>query len=293
MTEERTDGGDGLFGCPMCGGRGAIDVEVPEVKEGEVQLLQIPRVRPCSCVYVNRLLLNLNRGWKAAAKAPKLPESPLADLTKKSVWVTSSPLTMQAHVKHVALRQSPNWDFVVTSDSDLVVAWLGNMVLKRADIHDQDVASRVGSKSLEHHALADLAVPPELLIIQLGVKAAKNVETPAVLEEAIRSRHAEGKPTWVFDQPNRPYVPGHIAFSDDVEEFMDVHFKRVNLPSLGRSARARAAARQAAAPTMSAAPTGKVPSTGFSLSDLSGSVDSKRQTTELRKPSRKKPTKKK
>lgn len=292
-TEERTDGGDGVPDCPVCNGRGAIDVDIPEPKEGEIRLLQIPRVRPCQCVYAKRLVLNLNRGWKAAVKAPKIKSSPLLKLTDKDVWITASPVTMQAHVKHVAFRQNPDWDFIVTSDSELVVAWLGNMILKRADIHDQEVAKKVGQQSLEHHSLADLAVPPELLIIQLGVKAAANRETPTVLEEAIRSRHSEGKPTWVFDQPNRPYMPGHMAYSDQLEEFLDVHFERTTLTSLGRSARARqAAAAKAATTSPQQKVAGNVPAPSFSLSDLSG-ADQKRQTTELRKPRRRKTKKKK
>ena len=168
---------------------------------------------------------------------------------------------------------------MVTSDSDLVVSWLGNMVLKRADIHDQDVASRVASQSLEHHSLADLAIPPELLIIQLGVKAAANRETPAVLEEVLRSRHAEGKSTWVFDQPNRLYMAGHMAFSHDVEEFMEVHYERVILPSVGKSG------TTTASPSPTKSPSGRVTAPPvFSLSDLSGGGSG---STELRKPRRK------
>jgi len=89
---------------------------------------------------------------------------------------------------------------------------------------DQMRKNQVSGKFM---ALSDLAVPSKLLIIRLGVKAARNVAMPEVFLEALQLREQEGKPTWITDQPACLLEDGHRAYSGQVDEYLEEwdHYK--------------------------------------------------------------------
>lgn len=151
------------------------------------------------------------------SRAERVPDSPLLPLCAEDVWVTASEDWFRAHLRHVAVRQPPNWRFKVITDADLVQAWLATAALGGAEIYDADAAEAYSRRSLSYLTLVDIAVPPTLLIIRLGVKAAPNKEMPNVLLEAIQHRTHEERPTWVWDQPSAPVVDtSHRCHSEDV-----------------------------------------------------------------------------
>jgi len=78
------------------------------------------------------------------------------------------------------------------------------------------------------HSLVDFIEPPELLVIQLGVKAARNNAMPEVFLETLRHRAFTGKPTWVFDQPDNPFNSNHLCYSEESHHVM-TEFKRVSV----------------------------------------------------------------
>jgi hypothetical protein len=87
---------------------------------------------------------------------------------------------------------------------------------------------------LEKATLVDLVDPPDLLVIRLGVKSARNSAMPEVLLEALAHRSHVGKPTWICDQPTKKLDPSHISFSPDVADFLRGwdHFALDNAPGL-------------------------------------------------------------
>ena len=272
--------GDGNPNCPVCVGRGVVDVEdgASEVDDDSdfVTYFQGPVVRICDCVMIRDIVKNANRGWKGLIKAPKVPSSPLIDKTDTSLWVTADRSLFKAHVRHVAVRKGPRWGFIVKSDMDLMTAWLGNIALKRKDIFDADVARESATESLKYHALVDLVAPPELLILQLGVKAARNEAMPEVFEEALLTRESEGKPTWVWDQPDQTFSPGHFCYSDRSHEVLD-GYERLHLTgAVSQSRENRSSRRQTPQPQRS--------SGGYSLSGAMGSEIGGVQSVTFAKP---------
>lgn len=215
--------------CPRCQGRGVLPVMVDL---GGGRKWPGGGTQDCDCVYKRDLLRNVQRVWKVLLTVESVEESPLLKLTNQSLWITASSFDFRRHLRYVAFRKGPKWDARVVADSTLVTAWLA----RQDDVFDADVLLERTDEgfrdrpSLHHMTLVDLAVPYELLIIQLGVKAAKNRETPNVLTEAINEREQQGKPTWVVDSPIKPLAPGHIAYNDVVLEILD-GFKRVILSS--------------------------------------------------------------
>jgi hypothetical protein len=149
-------------------------------------------------------------------EAQAIAASPLWKYTEADLWVTAGQTWFMANLRHIAVRQPPTWFFKVVSDADLMTAWLSSAVLKGKDILDPDVR-RV---SLTYVTLVDLIIPPQLLVIRLGVKKARNVATPEVLLESLREREHNGLPTWVWDTPRERLAEGHICWSNEVTEYL-------------------------------------------------------------------------
>lgn len=200
--------GNGDPKCPKCFGRGAID---NPIRPGRV-----PSVSQCLCTYERQVLQNLERAWMGLSHAPLIDvKSPLLGLETQDLWITGLEMHVRSHLRQSLARKGPDWNFKVISDKDLVTAWLSTIALKGQTIMDADAAS----VSLQYATIEDLAEPPTLLIIWLGVKAAANREMPQVLYEALLHRRHKGKPTWVIDQPNNPLQIGHLCWSDAVQNY--------------------------------------------------------------------------
>jgi hypothetical protein len=176
-------------------------------------------------VYKRDLEANVKRIWPVLLTVDSVAKSPLLGLTERSLWITGSNHTFRSHMRFVAYRKPPTWGAFVATDSKIITSWLSTA----KDVFDADVAGeRVMRPSDEFMTIEDIAVPPALLIILLGVKAAKNREMPNVLLEAIQERDVRGKPTWVVDSPLQPLQEGHICYNPAVIEVLS-GFQRVML----------------------------------------------------------------
>jgi len=206
--EKVDDTGPGDPNCPQCFGHGFVqdDSTIP------------PGRMRCECMAARDILDNVEAGWRGLSRAANIESSPLRDLTDKNVWVTAPTRVFREHLRHVAIRKGSRWFFKVASDTDLITAWLATVPLGGGEIFDSDAAP----VSMSFYTLQDLVIPPELLIIHLGMKAANNKEMPGVLGEALSSRFHEGKPTWLFDQPHTPLAPGHLCYSDHLMDHIEM-----------------------------------------------------------------------
>lgn len=201
--------GNGKPDCPECSGRGVITLE--ENHAG------ISKVRSCKCVLIKDVLLNVERGWRGLSKSPSIKKSPLLKYRNKNVWITATLKDFKKHLKHVAIRQGPRWNFRVQSDRDLVVARLAVAKATGRKIIDSDVEN----STIKYMTLEDLVDPPELLILVLGVKTSRNSEMPEILLDSLQSRDFSGKPTWVIDQPHNPLRLGHRCFSEELISYLE------------------------------------------------------------------------
>lgn len=170
--------------------------------------------RICSCVMVRDVKLNLERGWKGLSKAAPIKSSPLSGKHKDNVMITATSFKLKQHIRHVAARMGPRWNFLVVSDATLMDAWLS----KGLDVYDPDIAGlrederrRMDKSPIE--ALSELVEHPALLIVCLGVKAARNSAMSEVMLETLTLRDFRDKPTWIVDQPSYPLMEGHISYS--------------------------------------------------------------------------------
>jgi len=201
--------------CSDCHGDGVVLVPMIEVL-GAQQIEHPPAYRRCKCVLQKDILNNVERGMAGLTEAPAVPTSKLPAYVSKDLWLTATTPWFKAHLRHTAVRQPPTWYFKVVSDADLITAWLASVALKGQHILDPDAAL----VSMTHLTLTDLVSPPHLLILRLGVKAARNVATSEVLLETLQIRNHLHLPTWVWDQPGHKLAEGHLCFSPSVEDFL-------------------------------------------------------------------------
>lgn len=211
--------GDGKPDCVHCRGRGVVSVpkdERPPFSIGEL-------TRPCVCVLARDVLANLERAWKGLSKAAPILKSPLRGHETENLWITAGGKDLKEHLRHVAARQGPRWHLLVVSDADLMNSWLSKDI-PDSDIFDADVEAmrrRSRPPSAEFSALVDLIDPPALLVIRLGVKAARNKAMCEVFQEALLHREHVGKPTWIVDQPFLRLAEGHIDYSLNVASVIE------------------------------------------------------------------------
>lgn len=199
--------------CKICGGTGSV--------EADNLAPHPPTFRRCDCALRKDILGNVERSLAGLSLSQVIATSPLLGKHDKNLLITSG-VEFKAHLRHVLVRQPITFMTRVASDAELMTAWLATVALAGKDILDAD-AFAVSTQFL---TITDLVTPPDLLVIRMGVKVARNVAASEVLAEAINLRMHESKPTWIWDEPHAPLNPGHLFWSDPVGRLLTV-FERV------------------------------------------------------------------
>ncbi len=212
-TETDFPQGDGRINCPECQGRGVV-----VVPKEELPRYALPgTTRFCGCVYRRDLMDNLRRGWSPICKVQAAPNSPLVGKQRSNLWLRSPLPDLKQHIRAVACKMPPRWRFKVITDTDLMTTWL----YSANEVYDADVNQARTRAENNSSRITDLVEPWELLIIRLGVKAARNNATAEVFLEALLHRQQIDRPTWVVDSSSWPLRDGHLAWDVRVQEFLD------------------------------------------------------------------------
>lgn len=188
--------------CEKCGDVGYLE---------KYNAVGIPYNVRCVCKKEEDRKALFEKTWRGLSLVQEAQENVLEPFLNENLWVTATYSTFRSHLKTFLNHVFDQKKTVrVTSDAHLISAWLATVLLKGGDIFDQDASSM----QVEHWTLSDLVVPPELLIIELGVKVSKNEAMPDVLLESLELRRHYGKTTWLLDQPDTPLNFAHRCYSD-------------------------------------------------------------------------------
>lgn len=148
-----------------------------------------------------------------AAGRGEVRRSVLEGRLRESLWIRTERDVLVAHLAR-ALVVSLRIELVrVASDADLATAWLARVAGK---VRDEEVREMSRDEADRFDRLEDLVLPPALLVVQLGVKAAALKDLPGLVMEAIRLRQQRSRPTWIVDTAAKPLAPGHLAHSDEL-----------------------------------------------------------------------------
>lgn len=244
-TKKQKELRPGAPDCPTCHGDGFL--------RGDTDGPHPPSYDMCSCVLLRELRVNMERAMPGLSSAPVVESSPLLDRERGNLLVTGNDEWLRAHLRHVVVRNPPTWYARVCSDADLVTAWLATVSLGGNQVLDPDA----NAVSITHATVADLVTPPDLLVIRMGIKAARNSACSEVLVEALNLRLAANKPTWVWDTPTQRLMPGHLFHSDAVDGVL----RRWERVTENAASRPRAPAKGDAKPS-SSDPSSEGTSTG-------------------------------
>lgn len=225
--------------CKKCGGYGYTQIDGGHYG--------IPQAVPCECQIKRALEIQADKAFPNLSKFPIKP-SALKGKVEESLLITAEHSDFLLHLRGaLAKRQRPEELVKVVSDADCMSAWLGSIKLAGMEVADPDFQA-----SLKVFSLSDLAEPPKLLVINTGVKMARNSAMSEVLHETLTIRQFLNKPTWVVQPPDRPIQEGHIAWSRPVEDALD-GWERLSLVGIRDKA------------------TGAKKSSGLSITNLSSS----------------------
>lgn len=207
MTKKEND-------CEICNGKGWIDIteddpEYEDIKKkwGKKAEAYTTKKR-CQC-----LLQKQYKRWlgKPIYNAKVIEDSPLLGREEESLFITAERHDFLSHVRFVLTHHDIGFFWRMTNDSDLRDIFVGN---------NEDFPS-----------VSSFVRKPDFLVIQLAVLSYKNVAMSGVILEALRTRQFKGKPTWVVNPHDKPFKDGHLAWSKELDFFIDEHMEKISLTS--------------------------------------------------------------
>lgn len=213
--------------CVKCGGRGYI------MKDGD-PFTQIE----CNNLFLRRVGLKLG---VEIATAATLADSPLyvwggKDKTQSNLFLKGDWVDLLPHLKCALLRKFYScgveaFSFRVVTDERLKNVYLSNEAYTAKQRKKRDEGE-------VYNSLSDLiGNSHNLIIIRLGFLGYKNVAMPGILKETLMMRQAQGVPTWVVEDPDSLFVPGHFSWSLDVSDYLTRYYETLDFTSAVRTPR--------------------------------------------------------
>lgn len=200
--------------CPKCNGSGSIpisddDPEYQRLVDKYGSFADAYRTdRVCDCALEDRFRDKMGDLIHNAKQLKK--KSALDDLLDDNVFVSSTQDAFLPHLRH-ALKEN-NWQSLFvrqTTDSELRDVFVGNLE--------------------DYRSLSDFASRPDLLVIYLGVLSYQNKAMDGIILESLRARAHHEKSTWIVNPPDYPFKDGHLAWSPELELYMENRFKNVEI----------------------------------------------------------------
>lgn len=176
----------------------------------------IPQAIQCECKIDKALSAQAERAWANLSLVPIKKSSPLNKLFSKNLVISSERDVLRMHLRtSFAKQRNPSLFYKVIGDHTLMSAWLGSLHVQGIAVADPDF-----QRELKVYSLEDLAESPNLLVIRLGTKMARNAAMPEVLVETLEIREHLNKATWLVEEPTKPLEEGHLSWSPILEDMI-------------------------------------------------------------------------
>lgn len=208
--------------CERCGGTGKLVVD--ETTH-----------RMCICLYNRKMRVHLGPELMSARPVFDSPlyqqvfdteqgNLPTVDLTEKNLFLKSKWNDLLGHLTWAFYCKGPNWYFQIVTDERIRTVYVGNehYVAKRRSRRDE-----VESNNSLHDLIGGEAF--NLVIIRLGFLGYKNVAMAGALLEALRIREVQLKPTWIVEEPNSVFAPGHFSYSEELADYIHRRFEMIDM----------------------------------------------------------------
>ena len=206
--------------CPTCLGVGFIYHEETDVSE------------LCNCKIAEMMLSHLKVEIFHARtilksplfELPKTSGDPLVlDRTTDNLHIKCVWNELLSHLKLCLWAKGLNFRFHILTDERIKNVFVGNESYKARSKSRRDEMTTFNS-------LSDLVgADYDFVIIQLGHLGYKNIAAAGALKEALMIRRTSPKPTWLIEEPDRPFSYECHSWSEDLQAYVDQHFEVVDL----------------------------------------------------------------
>lgn len=209
--------------CERCGGVGQYQIGADRMKR-------------CMCSFtrgfVDRVGLDIAHAKRINSSPlylPGAPGKPLEDNTKENLFISSWWEALLPHLRYALLWKLGEFDlhyyFHITDDERLKSVYLGNEAYKSRPRAVRDTQEAM-------NGLRDLIGPMyQLVIIRIGHLGYANRAMPGILKEACMIRKALNLPTWIVEEPNYLFEPGHRSHSYELEEYFNRYYRKITIES--------------------------------------------------------------
>ena len=206
--------------------------------EGMVRLPGGQDSKQCICAFTKNLRRRL--GDELATCRPVLHTSPLyeaspkggepvVDLTSTNLFIKCRWRYFKPHFRLAAMnlleRSSFIWNWQFVTDERIKSVFVGNEAyVSKSRKKREDSSTFNGLSDL-------LGQDYNLIVIRLGFLGYANRAMAGALKEALLIRESLGKTTWVLEEPNSIFGPGHFSWSAEVAEYISARYKILDLVS--------------------------------------------------------------
>lgn len=196
-----------MHDCKICGGVGTVDKD--------------SKIYECQCSFIKRIAAAMPSYIRKAEIQPSHLALPIMNQMKKHLMVVSSWADMKAVIKALIIS-NPKKFIKITSDREIRDVYVGSK--SRAAKGDED--------GKIYNSLEDLMDPPDLMIVRLNELSYKNKAASGALEEAVSYRTDRDRPTWLFNDMDKPFTAGSHAYSDSVSDLIKTIFTTCRIPRI-------------------------------------------------------------
>ncbi len=208
--------------CDRCGGSGKIYVDDLNVRE-------------CLCLYRKSLAAHLLAQFGPAVKTAKpVYDSPLyreptspglpsdVDKTGTNLFLKGWWPDLLGHFRWALGSKGPLYPFAVTTDERVRTVYVGN---ESYTARPRKVREDVETFNSLHDLIG---VQHKLVILRLGFLGYSNKAVAGAILESLRIREVGAVATWVVEEPNSIFGPGHLSYSHELAEYLS-RFEEIDL----------------------------------------------------------------
>lgn len=156
------------------------------------------------------------------------PGEVFSDLTSENLFIKSDWSDLAPHLLRVLtykMLHNLMYPFQIIMDVQLKDVYVGSeSYTARSRKKRDDITT--------YNNLSDIVGgDKELVIIRLGFLGHANKAMPGILKEVIRLRRGLVKPTWLVEEPNSIFGPGHFSYDPEVAEMIHQTYSVVTIKS--------------------------------------------------------------
>lgn len=185
----------------------------------------------CLCLYNRKMSLHLGPEIVRAVtekdsslyhKTTVKGEEVLIDRTKENLFLKTYWSDLTGHLKWTLYCKGLFFSFQVTTDERIRNVYVGNEQYTHRTRSSRD-------ETEANNSLHDLLGDVDLLVLRLGFLGYRNQAMAGALLEALRIREVSLKPTWIIEEPNSIFAPGHYSYSPELWDYITSRYTIVNM----------------------------------------------------------------